>query len=704
MVAALAGTSLAGPDNVLLIADPGSADSLHIANYYINARGLSDANVLFMDPTAPDHAALVATRLPSLFGTLANRSIEDHIDYILLSPPKTTRMRASSTIRDNCFPVTHFSLGSTYTMAFVADEVLAGMASTTTQRYYSSSPDIFTFDSSTGWSGGHPSSTVFARRYFIGGVLAFTGSSFGNTIQEVKDMIDRSVQADGSRPAGTFYLMDNTADPSRNVRTVQYPGPAGAVARLASVGQTASVVPGALPIGQHDALGVMTGFAGTNITNADFTLVPGAFADHLTSHAATFSPGQTQMSEWITKGASGTVGAVQEPCNYQGKFPRAHMHYYYAQGATLGEAYFRSAQYIPFQALLYGDPVTRPFAHIPQVSVPNAPTQPVSGTITLSPQASTTHPTATIASFDLLIDGTLYTTISPAASFSLDTTKLSDGLHDVRVIGYDNTNLKTRGRWIGTIEVNNLGRTAAMGVVANSGDLGTAFTFDLVNPSGGAAEVRLTHAGRIVAANPAGGPVTVYGRTLGAGPARLTPEALYPDGSIVKGPAVTINITPTGATTGATPIAYSSTVHVLDNQPFVIQLPATFDDDFPAATFTLATQPTKSTLVMHAGASHATFEPGPNAVGSDQLTYSVTTSGGTSTTETVTIIYTSGCFADCDKSTGVGTLDIFDFLCFQNQFVAANPNACDCDTSTGPATCDIFDFLCFQNSFVAGCP
>ncbi len=62
------------------------------------------------------------------------------------------------------------------------------------------------------------------------------------------------------------------------------------------------------------------------------------------------------------------------------------------------------------------------------------------------------------------------------------------------------------------------------------------------------------------------------------------------------------------------------------------------------------------------------------------------------------------CYADCDQSTGVGTLDIFDFLCFQNSFVNANPYACDCDTSTGPGVCDIFDFLCFQSAFVAGCP
>ncbi len=62
------------------------------------------------------------------------------------------------------------------------------------------------------------------------------------------------------------------------------------------------------------------------------------------------------------------------------------------------------------------------------------------------------------------------------------------------------------------------------------------------------------------------------------------------------------------------------------------------------------------------------------------------------------------CYPDCDTSTGKGILDIFDFLCFQNSFVAGDPYACDCDLSTGIGVCDIFDFLCFQNAFVGGCP
>jgi hypothetical protein len=57
----------------------------------------------------------------------------------------------------------------------------------------------------------------------------------------------------------------------------------------------------------------------------------------------------------------------------------------------------------------------------------------------------------------------------------------------------------------------------------------------------------------------------------------------------------------------------------------------------------------------------------------------------------------SGCYADCD---GNQTLDVFDFLCFQDAFVAAVPYA-DCD---GNSVFDVFDFLCFQDEFVKGCP
>jgi hypothetical protein len=54
------------------------------------------------------------------------------------------------------------------------------------------------------------------------------------------------------------------------------------------------------------------------------------------------------------------------------------------------------------------------------------------------------------------------------------------------------------------------------------------------------------------------------------------------------------------------------------------------------------------------------------------------------------------CWADCN---GDGTLDLFDFLCFQNAFVAEEAYA-DCETN---GVFDLFDFLCYINRFNDGC-
>jgi len=59
-------------------------------------------------------------------------------------------------------------------------------------------------------------------------------------------------------------------------------------------------------------------------------------------------------------------------------------------------------------------------------------------------------------------------------------------------------------------------------------------------------------------------------------------------------------------------------------------------------------------------------------------------------------VCTPPCYPDLD---GNGTLDLFDFLSFTNQFNAGGDSA-DCDAS---GVLDLFDFLCFTNAFNAGC-
>ena len=55
-----------------------------------------------------------------------------------------------------------------------------------------------------------------------------------------------------------------------------------------------------------------------------------------------------------------------------------------------------------------------------------------------------------------------------------------------------------------------------------------------------------------------------------------------------------------------------------------------------------------------------------------------------------------GCYPDCVAD---GTLDLFDFLCFVNDF-NVNGSYSDC---VADGAHDLFDFLCFVNAFNAGC-
>ena len=63
----------------------------------------------------------------------------------------------------------------------------------------------------------------------------------------------------------------------------------------------------------------------------------------------------------------------------------------------------------------------------------------------------------------------------------------------------------------------------------------------------------------------------------------------------------------------------------------------------------------------------------------------------------IQLVPVGACAADCNRD---GSLDILDFVCFQNLFTSGEP-AADCN---GDGSLNILDFVCFQGVFVAGCP
>lgn len=620
-------------ENVLLLVDPSNPESLHVANHYRAARGIPDRNVLYMAPTPATYAGAVAAETKAFLGALQHLEIADHIDYVVLPSGGNFFVAAPGLVSDGCSPVTRFAAPTPYTLVNLESTILAGTGVSLGNGFFRNGDDARAFDSNVAYGGGAPNAG--GRRFFIGAMLGYTGFN-GNTKAEVLALIDRSVAVDGTRPLGRIQFMQ-TNDPARSgPRHGLFPA---AVTAITNLGGQAQHLFADLPIGQHDCLGIMTGVATPDIQNGNFTILPGAFCDHLTSYAATFEDmSQTKMSRWITRGASGTSGAVEEPCNYAGKFPNARLHVFYEQGSSLGEAWFRSIAFVPFQHLFTGDPLTRPFAHLPAVSAPALP--PVaSGILAISPSATTTHPTAGIGTFELLVDGRSVATIENGLTFALDTSAFPDGPHDVRVLAYDDTLVKSVGRWIGTLVTQNHGKDATCTSSSLAGDLSTRFDFTLSAAGGTVQELTVVQGARVIASSTSSGAVvSVHGRQLGAGTARVYAEALFTDGTRARSAPVELAIADLPGTPGNTvPLAYSFTKVLRPGVAHVLELPGTFDTELSATTFTVVTPPAQATLLGGSGA-YRLIQPNVAASGTDTLVFQVSNAHGTAS-GTVTLVY-----------------------------------------------------------------
>lgn len=179
----------------------------------------------------------------------------------------------------------------------------------------------------------------------------------GENLRQQKQLIDRGIRADGTRPGGVGYLL-STTDAARNVRTRSYArierdiGPGFRIARLEADRL----------VDRFDIMFYFTGLARVDgLQRLGFR--PGAIADHLTSAGGKLTDSNQMSSlEWLAAGATGSYGAVVEPCNFPEKFPDPYLVMrYYLGGDTLIEAYWKSVAW-PGQGIFIGEPLARPFA------------------------------------------------------------------------------------------------------------------------------------------------------------------------------------------------------------------------------------------------------------------------------------------------------------------------------------------------------
>jgi hypothetical protein len=284
----------------------------------------------------------------------------------------------------------------------------------------------------------------------------------------------------------------------------------------------AEVIEGTVPLNKPDVQGVVMGTAVFDWKASGSTILPGAICENFTSFGGimTATNQQTTLVEFLRYGAAGSSGTVGEPYAIRSKFPSPMIQVHYARGCTLAEAFYQSVEG-PYQLLIVGDPLCRPWADIPKVSVTGVePGDVVRGNLTLTPTA-TVLGERPVDVFELFLDGRRMAVCKSGGTLTLDSTELADGHHELRVVAVGPAPIESQGRLIIPVELRNHDRTIEASL-ATEGRLRSNMPLRIAVRSPGSIGVLAVQGTRIVGrvVGPEG-QIEIPADTLGTGPVRL---------------------------------------------------------------------------------------------------------------------------------------------------------------------------------------
>jgi uncharacterized protein (TIGR03790 family) len=555
--AAIAG---GGPENVLLLVNANSDDSKTIANHYIAWRKIPPNNVLYLDVKGDleergtgryFHDSILTPTLR----TMDQRQIGSQIDYIVYSSDFPWRIELASAMPDQNFPSGfdgHASItGITYLAPLMAGRnpaivmpninwyVPGPIAPNQWVCQKLESVRSRAFRSRYLWdpNGKRTNDPKVGQRYLLSTMLGVTRGR-GNTVAEVLSYLKRAVSADGKRPNGTIYFMTN-GDVRSKVRDKCYPAIAAEINRQ---GVKASVVHGRIPSQAKDVLGLMTGTDSFDWPAAGNVILPGAICEHLTSSGGMLAShgGQTPLSVLLRAGAAGASGTVFEPRAVQAKFPLPSLQLHYARGCSLAESFYQSVSG-PYQLLIVGDPLCQPWATFPRISVEGIDaSKELSGTIEITPSGSAAAGRV-VAAFELFVDGRLVSRTVPGQTIKLDTAKLPDGHHEVRIVGIDAHPIETQGRKIIPITVNNHSAAVELQVAPRPG-VGLAGKLKVkVSQTGATAIVIRQNSRDVGRVEGEVGELEIPAATLGRGPTTLQAFSEGPSAAVSAPVPIQVN-------------------------------------------------------------------------------------------------------------------------------------------------------------------
>ena len=304
-----------GPENVLLVVNRKSYNSMTIANHYIRLRQIPPGNVLTLS-WHPDKAETTIDRfrkeiLAPVLETIEKRRLTDQIDYVIYSSDfpwgidlksdmkkfrgVLGRARASKEegvwTKDPPWLKLLKEMGSLNALTYLHQAVMADepvrLRKASAPGYMELNSNLYTralgfpaskeveptlgFRAGLKFGPGGKPVAEGGRSYLLSTMLGVTAGR-GNTLKEVLSYLQRNVEADGTHPSGTIYYVRNNAIRSIK-RHDSFPA---AVEQLKKLGVTAEIVQGIVPPGKRDVQGVMIGTPKFSWPTSQSTILPGA--------------------------------------------------------------------------------------------------------------------------------------------------------------------------------------------------------------------------------------------------------------------------------------------------------------------------------------------------------------------------------------------------------------------------------------------
>ena len=307
-------------EKLAVIVNANDPDSQRIADYYQQKRNIPDENIIVIK--FPHNQNIIGKSLFQKLNQQVKEKTPEYVQFYALAWRKTYRA--------GCMSITS-------AFAFGYDEKYCAKSCKAT------APSSYFYTKS--------------RAPFDDFKMRPTMMLAGSSVDHVFAMIDRGVRSDGKYPDGTAYLL-STTDKNRNTRAQLY---ASTIIDLGERIKIQQVNSDKLE-DKDDIMFYFTGLKHVEgLGNNHF--MDGAIADHLTSDGGNlFGTVQMSLLRWLDAGATGSFGAVTEPCNFPQKFPHPGIAIEnYLQGNSLIEAYWKSVAW-PGQGLFVGEPLASPYS------------------------------------------------------------------------------------------------------------------------------------------------------------------------------------------------------------------------------------------------------------------------------------------------------------------------------------------------------